>query len=607
MVGSNSPAILTLTGNNVSDGGPNPIRLIDSIVEKWSLNTEQEQAFRIIATHASRSKMTMNEPKLRMYLGGPGGTGKSTVISAVKEYFEQMHEERRFRLASFTGIAAKNISGQTLHALLRLLQAGQAAKRGSKTNQELIAMWRGVDYLLIDEVSMIGCGLLAKINMALELAKESKSPFGGINIIFCGDFAQLPSVLDPHLYSPLDTTSNKSKPDLILGKVLWLLVDTVIFLHQPMRQSGPENARFVELLTRLRDGQCTVEDHELLTTRLIQNNADTLTDPAWHFPMTLVYDNATKDALNVIAVQAFARATGRALHWYYSCDKHRKEDIKHEELLTHLRQLPTSATEQRLGRIPLVLGMKVIVSQNFDVTAGIVNGSMGVLKRIRYRMNDRGERVLTSCVVSLQDEEPAIPGMAANDAPILADTKSFTLKHPFSPRKCTIQRTQVPVQPAYAITAHRAQGQTYSQVVIDLQNTKSVEAAYVMVSRATSLQSLLILRPFELRRIRKRQQTTPLKREMRRLQVLALQTRLPLALPGTEAYNDIKSSLLEMREPLKRRDRIWSDDPLELTHVVQVHQGESSTETTTISRTRKRPAAHATDANLPQRKRVRRT
>ncbi|KAI0750598.1 hypothetical protein BC629DRAFT_1266695, partial [Irpex lacteus] len=167
---------------------------------------------------------------------------------------------------------------------------------------------------------MIGCGLLAKINLALELAKESKSPFGGINVIFCGDFAQLPSVLDPHLYSPLDTSSNKSKPDLIMGKVLWLLIDTVIFLHQPMRQSGPENVRFVELLGRLRDGLCTTEDYELLNSRLIQRNPDTLKTAAWRFPVTLVYDNAAKDALNIVAVQAFARATGRALHWYYSSD-----------------------------------------------------------------------------------------------------------------------------------------------------------------------------------------------------------------------------------------------------------------------------------------------
>ncbi|KAI0750599.1 hypothetical protein BC629DRAFT_1297578, partial [Irpex lacteus] len=134
------------------------MQLIDALVAKWTLNVEQEQAFRIITTHASRSHLDLHEPKLRMYLGGPGGTGKSQLIKAVKEYFETMREERRFRLASFTGIAAKNICGQTLHALLRLLQASQAAKRGSKTNQELIAMWRGVDYLLIDEVSMIGCG-----------------------------------------------------------------------------------------------------------------------------------------------------------------------------------------------------------------------------------------------------------------------------------------------------------------------------------------------------------------------------------------------------------------------------------------------------------------
>ncbi|KAI0084700.1 hypothetical protein BDY19DRAFT_860600, partial [Irpex rosettiformis] len=167
---------------------------------------------------------------------------------------------------------------------------------------------------------MIGCGLLARINTALEIAKESKAPFGGINIIFCGDFSQLPSVLDPHLYSTLDTSSAKSKPELIMGKVLWLLVNTVIFLHRPMRQCGEHNARFVELLARLREGQCNKDDYDLLRSRLIQSNGNVLQLPGWEFPVTIVYDNASKDALNVLAVQSFARTVKRELHWYYSSD-----------------------------------------------------------------------------------------------------------------------------------------------------------------------------------------------------------------------------------------------------------------------------------------------
>ncbi|KAI0790307.1 hypothetical protein BC629DRAFT_1287908, partial [Irpex lacteus] len=83
--------------------------------------------------------------------------------------------------------------------------------------------------------------------------------------------------------------------------------------------------------------------------------------------------------------------------------------------------MPSSATEQRLGKLPLVLGMRVIVSQNFDVSSGIVNGSTGTLKRIRFKINDSGDRVLTSCVVALDHDSPRLPELDTDEAPILAD------------------------------------------------------------------------------------------------------------------------------------------------------------------------------------------
>ncbi|KAJ7248701.1 hypothetical protein C8J57DRAFT_982601, partial [Mycena rebaudengoi] len=59
---------------------------------------------------------------LRMYLGSPGGTGKSRVIDALRDCFTQRDQERRFRLSAFTGVAARNISGMALHAALIMSQ-----------------------------------------------------------------------------------------------------------------------------------------------------------------------------------------------------------------------------------------------------------------------------------------------------------------------------------------------------------------------------------------------------------------------------------------------------------------------------------------------------
>ncbi|KAH7931397.1 hypothetical protein BV22DRAFT_980370, partial [Leucogyrophana mollusca] len=132
------------------------------MIEEYGFNTEQARAFSIVAGHTT----LIRPDPLRMFIGGPGGTGKSRIISALKAYFERKGEARRFRLASFMGIAARNISGMTLHAALGLSQRARGSS-GSKTRRDLMAMWEGVDYLLIDEVSMIGCNFLVQISEAL--------------------------------------------------------------------------------------------------------------------------------------------------------------------------------------------------------------------------------------------------------------------------------------------------------------------------------------------------------------------------------------------------------------------------------------------------------
>ena len=107
-------------------------------------------------------------------------------------------------------MAAKNIAGMTLHATLSLSQHTVSGTK-RKTRRDLVAMWEGVDYLFIDKVSMIGCNFLPKISEALTKAKQKTSAFGGMNIIFAGDFAQLPPVQAMCLFAHINIAKVNTK------------------------------------------------------------------------------------------------------------------------------------------------------------------------------------------------------------------------------------------------------------------------------------------------------------------------------------------------------------------------------------------------------------
>ncbi|KAI0349329.1 hypothetical protein OH77DRAFT_1381547, partial [Trametes cingulata] len=137
---------------------------IDEIIKNWTLDHEQARAFTIIAEH---SMLDLPLQPLRMFMGGCGGTGKSRVINALTDFFGMRGQSRRLRLASYTGIAARNISGVTLHTALSFDVKSNGKNSSVKKKGDLTAMWEGVDDLLIDEISMVGCKLLAQISEAL--------------------------------------------------------------------------------------------------------------------------------------------------------------------------------------------------------------------------------------------------------------------------------------------------------------------------------------------------------------------------------------------------------------------------------------------------------
>lgn len=171
--------------------------------------------------------------------------------------------------------------------------------------------------------------------------------------------------------------------------------------------------------------------------------------------------------------------------------------------------------------------MPVIVSQNFDVAGGIVNGSIGTLNKIRYCTDHHtGDRKLLSCVVRIEGSDAIqMPHLEPFQFPVLEDTVDMNFTHPDTKRHVTIKRCQVPIEPAFALTAHKAQGQTFHHVVLDLESCKGTESPYVMLSRARSLDGVLILRPFDKKKI-KCHQSEDAQKEFSRLRRLHLCTHI---------------------------------------------------------------------------------
>jgi hypothetical protein len=253
--------------------------LIEDVIKKFELTTEQERAFRIVANHA----VTPGVEQLIMYVGGMGGTGKSQVIKALMDFFKSRNESHRFIVLAPTGTAAALLHGSTYHSFLGVPIDGQTALRNENTNNAQVrARLDGVEYIFLDEVSMVACDDNYKISSQLAKAlNEFNLPYGGINMIFSGDFAQLPPVFGSPLYSGTVGTQLMSRMTVqgqraAIGKALWHQVTTVVILRENMRQrtQTAEDAKLRTALENMRYATCTPEDIKFLKSRIAGRRPD---------------------------------------------------------------------------------------------------------------------------------------------------------------------------------------------------------------------------------------------------------------------------------------------------------------------------------------------
>jgi hypothetical protein len=270
---------------------PNATEIINQVGETFKLNLKQHQAFQIISNNFLDKciKKIEGVKPLHMLLTGPGGTGKTHVVKAVKEVMRQYSSAHKIRFLAPTGSAASLIDGMTIHKGLgiKIVQhdgrgKGNRAPGESKEDYcpvvsiqnkiQLRDEWRNVEVALIDEISLLSQQIMCDLDQELRYAKEKPHEwFGGIIMIFSGDFFQYPPVMGTALYTPLSSYEKQSENTFKkrFGRTAWKTVDTVLELVEQHRMNL--DPPYAEAVLRLRTRDCNIEDVELFNSRLIRS------------------------------------------------------------------------------------------------------------------------------------------------------------------------------------------------------------------------------------------------------------------------------------------------------------------------------------------------
>ena len=375
-------------------------------------------------------------------LSGPAGTGKSFALNSLSNFLDE--NGVMVAMTATTGVAAFNIKGQTIHswAGIGLGDDDWMELVGKiKNNKILIDKILGTHTLVIDEISMMKSDLLEKLHKIFKMLRFSVEPFGGMQIILCGDFLQLPPVWD-----------NEEERNFVFNSSIWKESNiTTIYLKQIVRQHN--DPQFAELLNRLRVGDTSNLD--LLKSRINFEFPKDGIDPVYLFCKNYDVEKLNKEMLNELAgVKKIFKSKDVGSPYHISFfDKHC----------------------QAISDLELKIGAQVMLLANIDTDNGLVNGSVG--KIISYEVNGILVRFKTGKFII----EPYTWE--------LKEQKRVGLK---MQKVVVASRTQYPLKVAYALTVHKAQGSTIDRAVIDISEAFAEGQIYVGLSRVRDLQSLSV-------------------------------------------------------------------------------------------------------------------
>jgi len=406
--------------------------------------------------------ITLCDQGSNVFMSGPGGSGKSFLIQLLVNRYKN---QKKIQVCALTGVAAELLGcdAKTIHSW-----SGTGISKG--TSDKIIAsvvrrkkhiiIWKKIDILIVDEVSMMSKEYYEILDSIGKKIRCSEEPLGGIQLLFSGDFHQLPPI------GSKEPDSNK----FCFESPLWeSAFQNVVVLQQIFRQTDPV---FTKILRQIRNGQISRKSYNLLNQRILRKgnklSYDKEMKPTIISPLRRIVSFVNDEHMNKInsKVITFTAKIIKTKEYSQSPGTNETSEMKQLEKRMNAEQT-----------LQLKQGSRVMCVANIDMngTRQIVNGSQGIVEDfsgglpvVRFK---NGLKKVMQYHPWMSDE---IPGFGIQQIPLIL---------------------------SWAITIHKSQGITLDSAIIDAgDNIFEYGQSYVALSRVKSLDGLF-LQQFNHRKI----------------------------------------------------------------------------------------------------------
>jgi ATP-dependent DNA helicase PIF1 len=423
---------------------------------KMELSPEQEEALRVFGAGQN------------MFLTGPGGTGKTALIKKIVELCKTTG--KKIQVCALTGCAAVllNCQAKTVHSWAGIGLANGPADLIVKrviTNKYKASAWKKIDVLVIDEVSMMSQKIFEILDsIGKKVRRSHLQPFGGLQIIFSGDFYQLPPVDDKQSE---DVTASA----FCFESPLWLETfpsANVVQLKKIFRQT---DEAYTAILNQIRVGKLYKSALETLTPHIGK------TLPSTFIPTILLPRRRDAEQINALE---FAKLSG-------------------EQKIYTLSRAEAPPIKGSANANPTASGIAPTAEQCEMEHTFLINNIMAdkviILKK--------GTQVMCIANIDMESAEPIVNGSQGividfvGNLPLVqfnSGARRTVGYHTWnSETHPSIGVKQIPLIYAWAITIHKAQGVSLDMAQIDAgSNIFECGQTYVALSRIKSLSGLYL-------------------------------------------------------------------------------------------------------------------